>query len=181
MATKNIISTPKIVIHEPQKVTKPKVVTIPRIVSKPKKLSKPKKVSRPKIVIKKNQNYGEYKNRVTKQLKHLLDSKKIGYIDHDDEEYKGIRDLEYLLEEVSEDEEDYCKPERVRNAFNNDNEDYNCTIYESRGSKHYDSLEEYLSKIRPYLEKMITNYISIGEWKIQLTTSTKFISSQNPE
>ena len=28
---------------------------------------------------------------------------------------------------------------------------------------------------------MITNYISIGEWKLQLTISIKFISSWNPE
>ena len=46
---------------------------------------------------------------------------------------------------------------------------------------YYESLEEYLSKIRPYLENMIREYISIGEWKLQLTISIKFISSQNAE
>ena len=30
-------------------------------------------------------------------------------MDHDDEEYKGIRDLEYLMEEISENDEDYYK------------------------------------------------------------------------
>ena len=157
------------------------MVIVPKIVSNPKIAPKPKKVSKPKIVIEKNHNYGEYKNRVMKQLKHLFHSKKNGYIDYDDEEYKAIRDLEHLLEEVTENDEDYYKPERVRNAFNNDNGDYNYIVYESRGSKYYDSLEEYLSKIRPYLENMITNYISIGEWKIYLTISTNFISSRNPE
>ena len=111
----------------------------------------------------------------------MFDSKKKEYIDHDDEEYRGIRDLEYLLEEVNENDEDYYKPERVRNAFINDSRDYNYIVYESRGSKYYKSLEEYFSKIKPYLENMIANYISIGEWKLQLTISIRFISSRNPE
>ena len=38
-------------------------------------------------------------------------------MDYDDEEYRGIRDLEYLMEEISDDNEDYYKPERVKNAF----------------------------------------------------------------
>ena len=46
---------------------------------------------------------------------------------------------------------------------------------------YYESLEEYLSNIRPYLENMIREYISVGEWKLQLTISIKFISSQNAE
>ena len=71
----------------------------------------------------------------------------------------------------------------IRNTFRNDAGDYNCNyiVYEIRGSKYYDSLEEYLSKIRPYLENMIRNYISIGEWKIQLAISAQFISSRNYE
>ena len=76
-------------------------------------------------------------------------------MDYDDEEYRGIRDSEYMLEEVNENDEDYYKPERVRNAFRNDTGDYNYIVYESRGSKYYDSLEEYFSKIRPYLQTMI--------------------------
>ena len=129
IAKKNIISTPKIVIEKPQIVTKPEIVTIPKIVSKSKIAPKPKKVSKPKIVIeKKYQNYDEYKNRVMKQLKYLFDSKKKEYIDYDDEEYRGIRDLEYMLEEVNENDEDYYKPERVRNAFRNDTGDYNYIV-----------------------------------------------------
>ena len=85
------------------------------------------------------------------------------------------------MEEVSEDDDDYYKAERVSNAFKNDTGDYNYIVYESRVSKYYDSLEEYLSKIKPYLENMIRNYISIGEWKIQLAISAQFISSQNYE
>ena len=67
------------------------------------------------------------------------------------------------MEGISEDDEDYYNSERVRNAFKNHTGDYNYIVYESRGSKYYDSLEEYLGKIRPYLENMIKNYISIGE------------------
>ena len=61
----------------------------------------------------------------------------------------------------------------IRNTFRNDAGDYNYNhiVYEIRGSKYYDSLEEYLSKIRPYLESIIRNYMSVGEWKIQLAIS----------
>ena len=68
-----------------------------------------------------------------------------------------------MLEEVNENNEDYYKPERIRNAFKNDTGDYNYIVYESRGSKYCGSLEEYLSKIKPYLENMIRKYISTGE------------------
>ena len=111
----------------------------------------------------------------------MFDSKKNEYIDYDDEECRGIRDLECLLEDVNEEDEDYYKPERVRNAFKSDNGDYNYRVYESRGSQCYESLEEYLSKIKPCLGNMIGKYISIREWKLQLTISIRFISSRNPE
>ena len=62
-----------------------------------------------------------------------------------------------------------------------DSGDYNYIVYESRGSKYYESLEEYISKIKPYLENMIANCISTGEWKLQLTISIRLISSRNPE
>ena len=58
--------------------------------------------------------------------------------DYDDEEYRGIRDSEHLFGEVNKDDEDYFKPERVRNAFKNDTGDYNYIVYESRGSKYYE-------------------------------------------
>ena len=151
---------------------------MPKTVTKPKKVSKPK-IDKSEIVSKKK--YGEYKNRVIRQLKYLCDCKKKNYRYYDDEEYRGIRDLEYLMEEVSEDDKDYYKPERVRNAFKNNIGDYNYIVYESRVGKYYDSLEKYLSKIKPYLENIIRNYMSIGEWKIQLAISAQFISSRNPE
>ena len=152
---------------------------MPKIVNKAKKVSKPKIVDKSEIVS--NKKYDKYKNRIIKQLKKFIDSKKKNYMDYDDEEYRGIRDSEYLMEEINEDNEDYFKPERVKNAFKNDTRDYNYIVYENRGSKYYESLEEYISKIKPYLENMIRNYISIGKWKIQLEISVQFISSRNPE
>ena len=107
-ATKNIINTPKIVIEKPQIVTKPEVVTMLKLVNEVKKVSKPKIADKSEIVS--NKKYDEYKNRVIRKLKKFFDSKKKNYMDYDDEEYKEIRDLEYLMEEISEDGEDYYKP-----------------------------------------------------------------------
>ena len=119
IATKNIISTPKIVTNKPRIVTKSEVVTMTKIVTKPKKATKPKKVHKLKIV-KNYQKYNEYKKHVIRQLKSLFESKQKNGKDCDDEEYRGIRDLEHLFREVNEDDEDYYKPERVSNAFKND-------------------------------------------------------------
>ena len=66
----------------------------------------------------------------------MFDTKKSGYLDDDDKEYKGIRDLEYLMEGVGENDEDYYKPEIVGDAFKG-----NCRVYESRGSQYYESLD----------------------------------------
>ena len=72
-----------------------------------------------------------------------------------------------MLEGVNEEDDDYYKPERVKNAFKDDNGEYNYRVYESRGSQHYESLEEYLSKIRPYLKNMIRE-IHIY-WRMEIT------------
>ena len=92
---------------------------MPKIVTKPKKVIKPKKVDKAETV-KNYQKYIEYKKHVIRQLKNFFDSKKKNYWDYDDEEYRGTRDVERLFGEVNEDDEDYYKPERVRNAFKND-------------------------------------------------------------
>ena len=41
------------------------------------------------------------------------------------------------------------------------------------------SPKEYLDMIRPYLSDMIIDYKTQGEWKIQLTVSINFISSND--
>ena len=96
-----------------------------------------------------------------KRSKKLSDAEKSRYLDDDDKKYKGIRDLEYLLEEINENDEDYYKPERVNNSFKSKYREY-----ESRGSQYHESLEEYLSKIKPYLENMIREY-----WRMEITIS----------
>ena len=68
-ATKRIINTPKTVIEKPPIVEEP---TLSKIAAKPKKVSKPKKVDKAEIVIEKNLNYSEFKNRVIKELKNTL-------------------------------------------------------------------------------------------------------------
>ena len=80
---------------------------MPKIANKPKKVSKLKIFDKPESVKKNYRNYDEYKNRVIRQLIHLFHSKKKKCIDYDDKEYRGIRELEYLLEGVSEDDEHY--------------------------------------------------------------------------
>ena len=69
-ATKNIINSPKIAIEKSPIVAKLNVLTSSKIATKP------------KIVIEKNINNDEYKNRVIKQLKKTLKScsllKKVG-------------------------------------------------------------------------------------------------------
>ena len=47
----------------------------------------------------------------------MFDAKKSEYLDDDDEEYKGIKDLEYLLEEINENDEDYHKPILVKSSI----------------------------------------------------------------
>ena len=92
------------------------------------------------------------------------------YHDNDDLDYKGIRQIENLFDEINE---DYYKPIKTKGAFNN-----NYIEYESRGDKDKNlSLEDYLDIIRPFLRDMINNHKTHGEWKIQLIMRIDFISS----
>ena len=66
-------------------------------------------------------------------------------------------------------EEDYYKPIRVGYIEYESNGDWNKTL----------SVEEYLSKIRPYLID-IKNYLKKSDtWKIQLMIAIKFMSSKD--
>ena len=104
------------------------------------------------------------------------------YYDYDGVvEYKGIRSIRNLLD-LSIDE-DYHKPTITNSAFNS-----NYLQYESMGGKDKDknlSIKDYLDKIKPYLIDMkwriysgntIIEHKTQGEWKIQLTMVTNFIS-----
>ena len=85
------------------------------------------------------------------------------YRDHDDYEYKGIKDIKDLFK-LSIDEDHY-KPILV----------YNYAQYESKGDRIL-TVQEYLALIEKYLRELINHYKNKGEWKIQLTAEINFIS-----
>ena len=90
------------------------------------------------------------------------------YHDNDDDlDYKGIRQIESLFEEINE---DFYKPIKTKGAFND-----NYMEYENRGDKDKNLLiNDYFYIIRPFLRDMINNH---GEWKIQLIIRINLISS----
>ena len=94
--------------------------------------------------------------------------------DDDDDEYKRIKDLEHLFEEINENDNDYYKPILVKSSF-----DKGYKEYESGGDKDKTlSVEQYLNMIIPYLKELINNHKAIknssNEWKIQLNMRIKF-------
>ena len=118
-------------------------------------------------------------------------------IDYDDPEYRGIRDVENLFNEIASNQsidEDYYKPIKTKSDFNS-----NYLEYESKGDKDKNlSSEEYLDNmIRPYLSDIINDHktsknlkvhsnneifdyeTQFREWEIQLTMSINFISSKD--
>ena len=78
--------------------------------------------------------------------------------------------LDYLFNEVNE--ENYYEPKVIRRAF-----DGNYILYESRGDNdNMLAIYEYFDKIKPYLNNMIDDYKTKGEWKIQLVMRVIFVS-----
>ena len=87
--------------------------------------------------------------------------------------HKIIRDIRSLFEV----EEDYYKPKRVSGFWNN-----SYIEYESNDDKNRNlSLDEYLSKTKPYLPNIIIDLQNSDLWKIQLTIAINFISSKHVE
>ena len=129
-ATKNIINTPKIANEKSPIVVKPNIVTPIKIATKTKIATKPNVITS-KIAIEKSINYNKYKNRVIKQLKKhfkkLIDVKKSKYLDYDDDEYKGIKDLEHLFEEINEDDK-YKRIKDLEHLFEDDDKIMICYI-----------------------------------------------------
>ena len=75
---------------------------------------------------------------------------------------RKIRDIRRLFEQQ---EEDYYKPKRVNNFWNN-----NYIEYDSNEDKNgMLSLDRYINKIEPYLRNIIIDLQSSYTWKIQLT------------
>ena len=97
--------------------------------------------------------------RVFKKLKEedLNRLEKYQYNDNEDLDYKGVRQIENLFDEISE--EDYYKPIKTKGAFNNDYMEY-----EGKGGKDKNlSPEDYFDIIKPFLRDMINNHKTHGE------------------
>ena len=93
----------------------------------------------------------------------LNDKEKHSPYDRDNLDYYGIRDIEHLFDEASE--EDYYKSILVKSSFKS-----NYKYYESRGDKEKRlSVKQYLNKITPYLYDLINDHkIARRVWKIQI-------------
>ena len=79
-----------------------------------------------------------------------------------------IRDISNIFEHK---EENYYKSVRVGNFWSN-----NYIEYESNGDRNKTlSIEEYLTKIRPYLKDIINNLKKSDTWKIHLTIAINWV------
>ena len=77
-------------------------------------------------------------------------------------------------ENMIKQEDDYYKPTRTVNFWNN-----NYIEYESSTDRNKNlSFREYLDKIKPCLRDMTINLQKSSSWKIQLTIAINFISSK---
>ena len=94
------------------------------------------------------------------------------YLDRDDPNYYGIRDVDNLFSKA--DEKDYHETILVKSSFKKIYKGY-----ESKGDKNRNlSTEKYLIMIKPYLRDMINND-KAEESKIQLNMYINFISSRD--
>ena len=85
-----------------------------------------------------------------------------------------LKDIKNLFKHEKE-EENYYKPERVRNVWSN-----NYIEYKNNGDKkRILSVEEYLDKIRQYLKDIINNVKQSDTWKNQLAITVNSISSED--
>ena len=114
---------------------------------------------------------GENEEYLWKLVRILNDKEKYSPYDRDDFDYYGIRDIENLFDEVSE--EDYYKPIFVKSSFKGN--------YKSNGDIEKKlSAYQYLNKIRPYLYDLINDHrIARRVWKIQINMHVNFISSRD--
>ena len=93
-------------------------------------------------------------------------------------ENKKIKDRIFRdIRALSKQENDYCKPKRVSNFWNN-----SYFKYESSGNKNKNlSLKGYLDKIKAYFRDIIIILQKSDTWKIQLTIAINFISSKDDD
>ena len=104
--------------------------------------------------------------RLNELEKKLLKLEK--YRDHDDYEYKGIKDIKDFFKLSIDD--DHYKLILVKSGYIK-----NYGQYESKGDRIL-TIQEYLSLIEKYFRELINHYKNKGEWKIQLTAEINFIS-----
>ena len=109
-----------------------------------------------------------------KLVRILNDKEKYSPYDRDDLDYYGIRDIESLFDEASE--EDYYKPILVKSSFKG-----NYKYYETRGDEEKRlSVKQYLNKIRSHLYDLINDHrITRRVWKIQISMRANFICSKD--
>ena len=98
--------------------------------------------------------------------KKLIELKK--YHDHDDDEYRGIKDIKDLFKLPID--EDYYKPVLSKSGCNE-----NYLQYECKGDRIL-GIHDYLALIEKYLRELINHHKNKGEWNIQLTRAINFVS-----
>ena len=123
----------------------------------------------------KEENY----DRFVELVKTLDKKEKYKYHDRDDLDCYGLRDIENLLDDNTDNDDNYYKPILVKTSFKN-----NYKYYETRGDKDKKlSVKQYLYKIMPYLRDIINDHKNIRneskEWKIQINMHVNFISSND--
>ena len=115
-----------------------------------------------KISLKKTSKYLDILNERISRLDKYHD------YDDDDDEHKGIKDIDNLFK-ISIDK-DYYKPKLTKSGYNK-----NYVQYKSKRDKIL-SLKEYLNLIEKYLRELIEKYKLKGKRKVQLTIEVNFIS-----
>ena len=118
----------------------------------------------------KEENY-EY---LRKLVRILNDKEKHSSYDHGDLDYYGIRSIENLFDEASE--EDYYKPIFAESSFKG-----NYEYYESGENKEKRlSVRQYLNKITSHLYDLTNDHRIVRRvWKIQIYMRVNFISSKD--
>ena len=87
----------------------------------------------------------------------------------------NIQELEVKKNLYDYIDEDYYKPIKINNAFNDDS-----IKYESNSDKDKIlSTKEYLDVIRQYLSDIINNDKTQNEWEIQVSLAINFLSSND--
>ena len=121
------------------------------------------------------ENLSEENDEYLRKLVRILnDKEKHSPYDRDDLDYYGIKNIENLFDEASE--EDYYKPILVKSSFKS-----NYKYYEIRGGKEKRlSVKQYLNKITSHLYDLINDHrIARRVWKIQISMRVNFISSKD--